>query len=403
MKNPFATLLVLLAAATLPATFPSPHADPGTGAQAPLFRPAPGSPLRCASAPSDVAVADVNGDRKPDLIVAEPSVGVAVLLGDGAGGFMRAPAAATRAPADPEVHLLAVGDVDGDRRLDLAFTSHDSSLVGILLGDGQGGFRPAPGSPFAALSAGTPHNHGLVLADVDGDHRLDIVTSNANDASVSVLRGDGRGRFAPHPGSPFRVGRSPYPPALGDLNGDGRLDLVTPDVQGGTLTVLLGSKEGFRAGPGSPIRVTARPYYAALGDLDGDGDLDLVVTHDDVSLVSVLLGDGRGGFHPAQGSPLDAGSRGWHAAIADIDGDGRADLAIGSAGGVIVLRGDATGRFAPAPGSPIPAGRGAWTLALADLNGDGAPDLVTVNAEEGTLTVLMGRARRGRQEPGRRK
>lgn len=383
----FAAAVALLLPAR--AAFAQPAAA-GPGAGPPLFRPAPGSPFGPGAAPSDVAAADVNGDRKLDLVVSVPSAGFAVFLGDGTGGFMRAPASSARTAAGPSPHMLALGDVDGDRLVDLAVTSHDSHEVWVLRGDGLGGFWPVPGSPFAALSSGVPHNHGLELVDVDGDRKLDIVTSNAGDGSVSVLRGDGKGRFAPAPGSPFKVGRSPYPPALGDLDRDGRLDIVTPDIDSGTLTVLLGTKEGFRAAPGSPIRVTARPYRLALGDVDGDRNLDLAATHDDTSAISVLLGDGRGGFRPAPGSPFEGNRRGWDMALRDFDGDGRLDLAI-AAPQLMVLIGDGKGRFAPASGSPYEVGSGVWNFELADLNADGALDLVTSDYKEERIGVLLGR------------
>lgn len=126
---------------------------------------------------------------------------------------------------------------------------------------------------------------------------LDLTTSNQDDNSVSVLLGDGRGDFKPASGSPFAVGRAPYPHAIGDVNRDGKLDIVTPNVGSNNVTVLLGDgKGGFTPAANSPYPVGSRPYYIAVGDTSGDGNPDLMTTHDDISLMTTLLGDGRGGF-----------------------------------------------------------------------------------------------------------
>ncbi|HET6574534.1 MAG TPA: VCBS repeat-containing protein [Fimbriiglobus sp.] len=123
---------------------------------------------------------------------------------------------------------MGLGDVNGDGKLDLALADHDSYNVTVLLGDGRGGFASAPGSPFVAKQGDHPHTHGLVLGDVSGDGKLDLLTVNSDDNDVAVLLGDGKGVFRPAPSSPFAVGPSPYPPAVGDVNGDGRVDVVTP-------------------------------------------------------------------------------------------------------------------------------------------------------------------------------
>jgi hypothetical protein len=354
------------------------------------FVPGPGSPIPVGGGANGIEAADLNGDRKLDLVVTSGGKSAVVLfLGDGRGGFAPAPGALA-VPAPP--HLSAVGDLNADGRPDLVATSHDSHGVFVWLADGKGGFAPAPRSPFQALSGGRPHNHGLALGDVDGDGDLDVLTADDTAHAVAVLLNDGRAGFLAAPGSPFGVGREPYPFALGDVNKDGRLDVVTPNVGGASISVLLGDgRAGFKPAPRTPIAVTRRPYHVALGDLDGDGTVDAVTSHDDGSLATALLGDGRGGFRAAPGSPFDVGRRPWKAVLRDLDGDGRPDLVLGAEGAVVVTLGDGRGGFQPLPGSPFAAGRGSWSVAVGDFDADGRGDIATADVEAGTLTVLLQR------------
>jgi hypothetical protein len=242
-----------------------------------------------------------------------------------------------------------------------------------------------------AIEGVAPHNHGLVVADFDGDRIPDLATSNNNANSVSVLLADGRGGFRPATGSPFPVGRAPYPLAVADWNGDGRPDVATPDVGGNTITVLLGDgRGGLSTAPGSPHRVGERPYFATAADVNGDRPLDLVVSHDDSNALSVLVNDGRGRF----GAPrrIEVGSRTWKVRVVDVDRDGKNDLVMGvHPSGMTVLRGDGAGGFTRAPGSPVAVGRGPWGIAVGDVNRDGKADVVTANSEGGTVSVLLAR------------
>jgi VCBS repeat protein len=366
-----------------------------------LLVPAPGSPIAMPGGTGHVELADVNRDGHLDLAVsAGRERGLEILLGNGTGAFASLQGtAAMRAVRTGETSL---GDFDGDGHVDLAVASHDSYEVVVLLGDGLGAFSPAPTSPAITGNAGQPHNHGLVTGDVNGDGPLDLVAVNSGDGTIAVLLGDGRGGFAHASGSPFAAGPGPYPAALGDVDGDGRLDIAVPDSGTGrysrehgslarTVTVLLGDgKGGFRPAPYSPLTVLEGPYFATLGDLDGDQRLDLVVAHDDSSSITILLNDGGTGFRPAPQSPFDLGRRAWKIVVADADGDRRADLLLATGDSVTVLLGDGRGRFAPAPGSPFAAGRGAWTLAVGDLDDDGRLDTVTSNVESEALHVLLG-------------
>ena len=352
----------------------------------PLFEAAPGSPIAVAGRPNNLLVADVNKDGKPDLIVACAKRQIVVLLGDGKGGFRPA-----KGPPIQLTHSLgemALGDINGDGNLDLVLADHDSYSVTLLLGDGKGGFKPAPDSPFVMKKGEHPHTHGLALADVNGDGALDLITGNTDDNDVAVALGDGKGGFRPAPGSPFAVGPGPYPLAVGDINGDGKPDIIAPTKAG--VTVLLGDgKGGFRPAPGSPFSAGGGAGYVTLADINGDGNPDIIAQIGKGA--AVLLGDGKGGFRPAPGSPLDLGSRAWGIAVADVNGDGKADLVAATVDTIRVFLGDGHGSFTAAPGSPFPAGKGTWRLVVADLNGDGKPDIAATSLESDQVTILLGK------------
>lgn len=363
-------------------------------AQAPLFVPAPGSPLAAAGGPSGILIDDINKDGNPDVVVAcGKGRAVRIFSGDGRGSFGPTPIVVTLAISPGE---MALGDVNGDGHVDLGLVDHDSYDVTILLGDGRYGFVTAPGSPFAASTGSRPHTHGLVFGDLNGDGSLDLVTGNNADGNVAVMLGDGKGKFARAQGSPFAVGPSPYPLALGDINGDGRLDVIAPNSgPNRTLTVLLGDgRGGFQSAPNSKISVAEGPFFVTAGDLNGDGKLDLAASHDDSSLVTILLGDGRGNFAPAASSPLNMRQQGaWGIVLRDVNGDRRTDLAAATRDSVSVFLGDGRGGFTPATGSPFSSGAGTWRLAVGDINKDGKPDIATTNVESDTVTVLVSRVK----------
>jgi hypothetical protein len=154
-----------------------------------------------------------------------------LLVGDGRGGFRT-----SQAPLRTgEPWFVAIGDVNGDRKPDLVVTHHELRQLTVLLGDVSGRFREAGGSP---LNLG--HNAWqIVLADVNRDGRTDLIAAAGD--GVRVMLGDGSGGFQPAPHSPFATGRGTWRLATGDVNRDGKIDMVTSNSESNTVSVLLGN------------------------------------------------------------------------------------------------------------------------------------------------------------------
>ena len=368
--------------------------------QQPLFVTRPGSRIALSTKPSNVAVADLNKDGQLDLIIAsEEARAVNVLLGDKTDAPFRAASARTIAlPESPGDMVL--GDVNGDDRLDLALDSHDSYNVTLLLGEANGGLALAPNSPIVMKNGKRPHTHGLGLGDLNGDGKLDLATVNNEENDVSVAFGNGRGGFTLAPNSPFAVGPSPYPLTLGDVNSDGRLDIVATASATGparaqqlassrALTLLLADGQGGFKRSELPLR-TGQPWFVAIGDLNGDRKPDLVASHHDQSALTVLLGDGTGSFREIAGSPFDFDHNVWQIVLADVNRDRREDVIAAAGDSIRVMLGDGTGGFKPAPHSPFETARGTWRLVVGDINRDGKTDVVTSNTDSSSVTVLFG-------------
>lgn len=360
-----------------------------------LFTNAQDSPVSVQGGPSNILIGDMNNDRKLDLIVAcARARSITIIEGKGNGQFGAVLSNTTLAEPPDE---LAAGDLNGDGKLDVAVASHDSYGVVLLTGDGKGGLTIAPASPVVMKVGQHPHTHGLSVADMNRDNKLDLLTCNNADNDISLAPGDGRGNFSRAPQS-FPVGPSPYPFAVGDVNNDGWPDIVTTASATGpsrreqlplsrALTLLLSDGKGSFAPHKLPLR-TGEPWFAAIADLNPDGRPDIVATHHDQSALTVMIGDGSGGFAEANGSPFDFSVSLFHLIIADVDRDATMDVVATSGDRLRVLLGDGRGTFKPA--ASIPVGPGAWRMAAADLNGDGTIDVVTSNSEGNSLSVLLG-------------
>jgi hypothetical protein len=340
--------------------------------------------------PIAVAVADVNGDGKPDIVVAGSSV-VGVLLGNGDGTFQPV---VTYNSGGQNPYSVVVADVNGDGKPDLVVANEASSNLGVLLGNGDGTFQPV-----VTYNSGGLYDSSVVVADVNGDGKPDLVVANAftnpnNTAGiVGVLLGNGDGTFQTAV-THVSGGINTVSVAVADVNGDGKPDIVAANVSSDTVSVLLGKGDGtFQTavayGPGG-----YNPESVAVADVNGDGKPDLIVANYSGEPccanggVGVLLGNGDGTFQTAvaYGS---GGNEAESVAVADVNGDGKPDVVVanfsGGTVGVLLGNGDGTFQTAVALGS----GGESTSVAVADLNGDGKPDLVVANVSPGTVGVLI--------------
>jgi hypothetical protein len=289
-----------------------------------------------------------------------------------------------------EPYAVAVGDFNGDGKLDLVVPNVSATTVSILLGNGNGTFQTQSEyqAGYSPIAVG--------VADLNGDGKLDLaVVNNGNDSNgqpgtVTILLGNGDGSFTT--GKTFNTGKGPDSVAVGDFNGDGKLDLALSNynvARGNSVAVLLGRGDGTFRKYVSYLTGSA-PEYVATADLNGDGILDLVTANELAGTVSVLLGKGDGTFpskvdYAVGKDPIALG-------IADLNRDGNPDLAVVNLGGnsVSVLLGKGDGTF----GTHVDYATGSFpvSIAIADFNADNIQDLAVANQDNaGTVSILFGK------------
>src|SRR5271157_19069 len=297
------------------------------------------------------------------------------LQGQAPATFLVAPAVAT--PGAPS--SVAAGDLNGDGKLDLVVANFDAGKISVLLGQGNGRFATPVDYPVGRQFA------FVLLGDVNGDGKLDVVVCNEVDGTISVLLGNGDGTLQ-NPVT-YRTVPDPVYVVMGDFNGDGKADLAVAGNASKTIAILLNDGTG-NFSKTVPYNIGRAPRSLAVADFDGDGHFDLASANAD-GTVSILLGRGDGSFRAI--SSLNVASVPLSSVVSgDFNGDGKTDLAVTQTGTKLltVLLGKGDGTFQA--GVPYTVGSNPAFAAVVDVNNDNVPDLVTANQSGNTFSVLLG-------------
>ncbi|MGO4884948.1 MAG: FG-GAP-like repeat-containing protein [Bryobacteraceae bacterium] len=354
--------------------------------------------------PQAIAAGDLNRDGKPDLVVANTgSDSLTLLLNQGSGKFSTSNYPLTQSNGNPVGPAsVAIVDLNGDGNPDVAVADESAGNVAIALGSSSGTLQPttyvttAPGA--ASVAAG----------DLNGDGKPDLVVANAGtytsggnaNGELSILIGNGDGTFKA--ASNIAAGVQPGFVVLADVNGDHKLDMVVVNLgltagfsappDPGGVTIMLGNGDGtFQKAVNYAVGIN--PTAAAVGDINGDGKPDLVVTTSQPNfsyVVGVLLGNGDGTFqNPAF---LTGQFTMPNVILSDFNGDGKLDIVVTSCCGdtqpsYFVGNGDGTFQSAVA----LNGGPSAYAVVAADFNADGKPDLAFADqgSNSGYVTVLL--------------
>ena len=273
---------------------------------------------------------------------------------------------------------IAVGDLDGDGRLDLVATNPQVDTADVLMGNGGG--LMVPGTPLA-----TGDNPVAVeIGDLDGDGRADILVVNENSHDVSVFRGEPGGGFEP----PVRLpsGSGPRAVAFADLDGDGRKDLLVANGGGSDISILMARDDG-RFATQRRYAVGNNPKDIASGDFNEDGHPDFAVSVSGTGKVEFRFGVGDGTFATNRSYSMTYALSSM--SIGDLNGDGHLDVAGAAGGWVRTFLGDGAGHFTYGPAAAVADGVGA--MAMGDFDGDGDTDVAAAGQgynQTGRVTIL---------------
>jgi hypothetical protein len=341
--------------------------------------------------PYNISIGDLDGDGKLDLAVANNySNSVSVLRNTGSSGTISF-AAKVDFTTGTQTISVSMGDLDGDGKLDLAVTNN-GTIISVLRNTGGNGTVS-----FAAkvdFTTGSGAN-SISIVDFDGDGKLDFVVGNSNSNSLSVFRNTGSsGTISFATKVDFTTGSNPSRISIGDLDGDGKLDLTVMNEYSNSISVLRNTCSSGTVSFAAKVDffTETNPESISIGDMDGDGKLDLTVTNRYSPFVSILRNTCSSGIISfATKVDFQTGTIPFISSSGDLDGDGKTDLAVVNEipNSVSVFRNtSSSGTVSFAAKVDITTGTNPYSISTGDFDGDGKLDFAVTNNGSNTVSIF---------------
>jgi gliding motility-associated-like protein len=360
-----------------------------------------------APSPFSVSIGDLDGDGKADMAVADfTGDTVSVFRNTSSSGIVSFASKVDFTTGTGPISV-SIGDLNGDGKADMAVANYEANTVSVFRNTGSSGTINT--SSFASkvdfITGGVPTS--ISIADLDGDGKADMAVANSASATVSVFRNTGSSgsitssSFASK--VDFATGSSPRSVSLGDLDGDGKVDMAIANAFSNTVSVLRNTSSGGSITASSfankvDFTTGAFPYSVSIGDLDGDGKADMAIANYNINSVSVFRNTSTSGNITTSSfaTKIDftVGTFSYSVSLGDLNGDGKVDIAVANygSGNISVLRNTSssgsitTSSFATKV--DLTAGTGAISVSIGDLDGDGKSDLAVANNGGGTVSVI---------------
>lgn len=346
--------------------------------------------------PACIASGDFDGDGKPDLVSVNDTLNTFSVFRNTSSGGLISLSAKLDFSTGNKPYSVAVGDLDGDGKQDIAVANGQSNTISVFRNNSTGPGNISFTDKLDLASGSAPFC--VAIGDFDGDGKPDLASTASNNRISIFQNYSTPGSFSFSLKTDFVTGTSPYWIAVGDLNNDGKPELATANATTvNSISVLPNNSSPGNISFGAKLDIDGGgyAYSIALGDIDNDNKPDLIAVGENPN-VAVLLNrsNGAGNITFAPRAGFSTGSASFGVSLSDIDGDGKPDIAVSNTNSntISILRNtSSTGFVNFDQRKDYTVGTNPWGSVIVDLDCDGKPEIATANQRSANISVIRNR------------